>query len=181
MLERVTRFMGEKSTERGSWVASNHFLGGNAGLCSASVNTLWMLKKSCSMELSFFIFLPPCKLFSDQWERVTLIRWTGYVGLVLSLPLVGKLFNTVVSFSLAHWMSLRQICSVVRYSLQTRITQWKEIRHRKEIGCSFWQHTPSDKVQGREEHSYSSVLLPSYSVLPNSQDEQSCLYLTQLI
>lgn len=133
------------------------------------------------MELSSFMFLPYRKLLSDQWETVTLLGWTGYVGFVLSLPLVGELFNTAVTFSLAHWMSLRQICTVVRYSLQTRITQWKEIKHVKEIGCSFWQHTPSDKVQGREEHSYSSVLLLPYSVFPNSQDEQSCPYLTQLI
>lgn len=38
-----------------------------------------------------------------------------------------------------------------------------------------------EKVQRREGHSYSYILLLSYSFLPNSQDEQSCPYLTQLV
>lgn len=136
MLERATRFMEEKSTDGGSWAANNQLLGGNAGLASASVNTPWMLKKSCSMALSTFMFPPYHKLLSDQWETVTLLCWAGYVGFVPSLTLVGELFNTVVSFSNAKWMRLREICSVVGYSLQTGISQWKEIGYAKEIGCT---------------------------------------------
>lgn len=110
MLERVTRFMEEKSTDGGSWAANNQLLGGTPGLTSASVNTLWMLKKSCSMTLSSFMFPPYRKLLLDQWEPVTSLCWAGYVSFVPSFTLVGELFNTVVSFSDAKWVRLRWIC-----------------------------------------------------------------------
>jgi len=88
------------------------------------------------MALSSLMFPPCLKLLLDQWELVTLLCRPGYVGFVLSLMLVGELFNTVVSFSNAKWMRLRQICSVVGYSLQTRRSQWKEIGYTKEIECT---------------------------------------------
>lgn len=180
MLERVTRCMEEKSTNRSSWAAKNHLLGGNAGASSASISTLWLLKKSCSMELSSLMFLPCCKLLSDHWETVTVLCWTGYVSLVLSPLLLGSSLTLgIINPCTLNEPETDLLCGEVQ-SLQTRTTQGKEMRHIKEIGCSFWQCTPSDKVQGRVEHSYSSVLL-SYSGLPNSQDEQSCPYLMHFI